>query len=119
MAAKTGQYVSMLLGQNLKQHQSNMKVVLIPHLKIRLKERKIPKSYPKIIIENHEEKYRDIDTEYNIVVRNMEYNGKLRPMAVAYAIIGTEVLAVTIYPTSRQEIENKLKRGRWVKNEEE
>ncbi|MDP3974180.1 MAG: hypothetical protein Q8P92_05115 [Candidatus Daviesbacteria bacterium] len=96
-----------------------MKIVLIPHLKIRLKERKIPQSYPKVIIQNSEEKYKDLDTGYDIVVKNMEYNGKLRPMVVAYAIMELEIQAVTIYPTSRQEIENKLKRGRWAKNEED
>ena len=95
-----------------------MKIVLIPHLKIRLKERRIPQDYPKIIIQNSEEKYKDLDTGYNIAVRSMEYSGKLRPMVVAYAIMKSEVIAVTIYPTSRQEIENKLKRGRWIKNEE-
>ncbi len=96
-----------------------MKIILIPHLKIRLKERKIPQNYPKNIIENFEEKYKDLDTGYDIAVRSMEYNGKLRPMIVAYAIIESEVQAITVYPTSRKDIESKLKRGRWIKNEEE
>lgn len=95
-----------------------MKIVLIPHLKIRLKERKIPQDYPKTIIQNSEEKYKDFATGYNIAVRSLEYNGKLRPMVVAYDIIESGVRAITVYPTSRQEIENKLKRGRWIKNEE-
>ncbi len=95
-----------------------MKIVLIPHLKIRLKERKISQEYPKIIIENSEEEYKDLDTGYNIAVRSMEYNGKLRPMVVAYAIMESGMQAVTVYPTSRKDIESKLKRGRWIKNEE-
>ncbi len=95
-----------------------MKIVLIPHLKIRLTERKIPQDYPKTIIQNFEEKYKDIDTGYNIAVRSMEYNEKLRPMVVVYDIIELEIQAITVYPISRQEIENKLNRGRWIKNEE-
>lgn len=96
-----------------------MKIVLIPHLKIRLKERKIPQNYPKTIIQDSEEKYRDVDTGYNIAVKSMEYNGKLRPMVTAYAIMESEIQAVTVYPTSRKDIESKLKRGRWIKGEEE
>ena len=96
-----------------------MKVVLIAHLKIRLIERGIPKSYPRIIIQNYEQKYKDLNTGYLIAVKNMEYKGKLRPMAVAYDIIESGAEAVTIYPTSKQEIKNKSKRGRWTKYEEE
>lgn len=95
-----------------------MKIILISHLKIRLKERKIPQNYTKTIIQYSEQEYKDVDTGYNIAVKTMEYNGKLRPMVVAYAIIESEVQAITVYPTSRQEIENKIKRVRWIKNEE-
>lgn len=91
-----------------------MKIVLIPHLKIRLKERKIPKDYPETIIQDPEEKYKDADTGYNIVIKRVEYNGKLRLMAVVYDIIESEIKAITVYPTSRKEIENKLKGGRWI-----
>lgn len=48
----------------------------------------------------------------------MEYSGKLRPMALAYDIMGLEIQVITIHPTSKQEIENKLNRGRWIKDEE-
>lgn len=95
-----------------------MKVVLIAHLKIRLRERKIPKNYPRIIIQNYEQKYKDMHTGYFIAIKNMEYKGKLRSMVVAYDIIESVAEAITIYPTTRQEIENKLKRKRWIKNEE-
>lgn len=35
-------------------------------------------------------------------------------MAVAYDIIEDEIQVITVYPTSRTEIDNRLKRGRWI-----
>lgn len=95
-----------------------MKIVLRPHLKIRLAQRLIPQDYLKKIILNPEEKYFDTATNHKIAVKRMEYSNKIRPMALAYDIIGLEIQVITIHPVSKQEIKNKLNRGRWVKNEE-
>ena len=95
-----------------------MKIVLRPHLEIRLAQRLIPRDYPKKIILNPEEKYFDTATNHKIAVKRLEYSGKLRPMALAYDIIGLEIQVITIHPVSKHEIENKLNRGRWIKNEE-
>ena len=94
-----------------------MKIVLQPHLKIRLDQRNIPQNYPKKIVNRPDGKYFDIQTNHRIAVKYMEYNGKLRPMAVSYDIIGNIVQVITIHPVSEQEIQNKINRGRWVKNE--
>ncbi|MBI3443312.1 hypothetical protein HY008_01445 [Candidatus Woesebacteria bacterium] len=41
-----------------------------------------------------------------------------RPMVVAYDTINSEIQAITVYPTTTQEIKSRLKNGRWIKNEE-
>ena len=95
-----------------------MRIVLQPHLKIRLQQRKIPPNYPRKILNKSESKYFDNLTGHFIAVRNLEYNEKLRPMVVAYDIIGREIQVVTIHPEDDQEIQNRLKSGRWIKYEE-
>ncbi|EKD91094.1 MAG: hypothetical protein ACD_30C00047G0019 [uncultured bacterium] len=95
-----------------------MKVILRPHLKIRLKERKIPQKYPEIIVISPENKYLDTETNHQIVVKKLVYNEKLRPMVVSYDIIDSTIQIITIHPISEQEIQNKLNRKRWIKNEE-
>lgn len=90
-----------------------MKILLSSHLEIRLKERKIPRNYPKKIISKPDAQYIDTRTGYNIAMRRMKYNYKLRPMVVVYDIIGLEAQVITIHPISHKEINNKLKRGRW------
>jgi hypothetical protein len=95
-----------------------MKVTLSSHLQIRLEQRKIPQSYPEIIVKNPDKKYFDLGTNHQIAVKQLEYNGKLRPMAVSYDIIDSEIQIITIHPINKQEIENKLTRRRWIKNEE-
>lgn len=96
-----------------------MKILLRPHLKIRLRERDIPQNYPNKIISDPENKYFDTSTNHRIAVKKLEYNGKLRPMAVAYDIIGLNIQAVTVHPTTDQEIKNKLKRKRWITDEKD
>lgn len=94
-----------------------MKILLRPHLKIRLKERNIPQNYPGKIVSNPDEKYFDTATNHQIAVKRLGYNGRLRPMAVAYDIIEEDLQIITIHPTTDQEIKNKLERKRWLKDE--
>lgn len=89
----------------------------IPLLKIRLRERLIPQNYPNKIVSAPDEKYFDTATNHQVAVKNLEYNSKVRPMAVAYDIIEEDIQIITIHPTTEQEIKNKLERKRWIKNE--
>ena len=94
-----------------------MKVILRPHLKIRLKERLIPESYPGKIISKPDAKYFDTATNHQVAIKELAYNGKLRPMVVAYDIIEKDLQVITVHPASNQEIKNKVLRGRWVRYE--
>ena len=94
-----------------------MKIVLRPHLKLRLRERKIPLNYPGKITKEADQIYFDNSTGHNIAVKNLEYNGKVRPMITAYDIIGIEIQIITVHPSTDKEIDNKLVRKRWSKNE--
>lgn len=91
-----------------------MRIILRPHLKIRLQQRQIPQNYPKIIVDDPDAKYFDTLTDHKIAVKKLEYNEKLRPMVVSYDIIKDEIQIITIHPVSEQEIQNKLNRGRWI-----
>lgn len=96
-----------------------MKIILRPHLIIRLKQRKIPQGYPSKILAKPEFKYFDNLTGHFIAVRKLEYNKKLRLMSAAYDIIGEEIQIITVHPVSKQEIVNKIQRKRWVKDEKD
>lgn len=93
-----------------------MKIVLRPHLKIRLEQRKIPQNYPIEVVRSPEYKYFDTETNHFIAIKKLEYNGKLRPI-VSYDLKGGIIQVITIHPVSEQEIDNKVKRGRWIKDE--
>lgn len=94
-----------------------MKIVLSSHLKIRLKEREIPQSYPRKIVTRPDRLFVDTISNHQIAVKELEYNEKVRPMVVAYDIIESKVHIITIHPSTEEEINNKLKRGRWMKHE--
>lgn len=94
-----------------------MKIVLRPHLKIRLKQREIPLNYPDKIVAQPEQKYFDNQTGHHIAIKKLEYNGKVRPMVSAYDIISKEIQIITVHPITYQEINNRLERQRWIKNE--
>lgn len=90
-----------------------MKILFSSHLKIRLKERKIPRNYPNKIIAKPDMQFIDMLTNYKIAVRNLKYNFKVRPMVLVYDIIASGIQVITIHPISSKEIDNKVKRGRW------
>ena len=95
----------------------DMKIVYRPHLKIRLKQRNIPFNYPKQIIESPEKEYFDTLAKRNIAIKKLLLEGKLRNMIVAYDKIRNNIEIVTIHVISNKEIWNKVKTGRWRKNE--
>lgn len=90
-----------------------MKIIYRPHLRRRLKEREIPKDYPKKILQGSEKNYLDTITDHNIAIKRLRYNSKLRSMVIVYDIIGKNRDIVTIYPISESELRNRLKPGRW------
>lgn len=94
-----------------------MKIVLSNHLKIRLSQRKIPQNYPKIILKQSEGNFLDSATGHKIAIKKLRYGGKLRSMVVAYDKIVSEIQVITVYPTTKQEIGNRVKSGRWIKDE--
>ncbi len=91
-----------------------MKILFASHLKIRLKERRIPAQYPRIILNQSEMTFADPLTGHFVAIKTLEYNKKLRPMVVVYDIIESEIQVVTIYPTTNQEIKNRVKSKRWL-----
>lgn len=94
-----------------------MKIILQPHLKIRLKQRFIPRSYPKQIVSEAEFCFFDPLTKHQIAIKVLKYAGKYRPMVVAYDIMDAEIQIITVYPTDEQEIKNRVLSRRWVKYE--
>ena len=92
-----------------------MKIILRPHLKIRLEQRRIPQESPELIVKDPEKRFFDTETGREIAIKKLEYNEKIRSMVVVYDIIEGEIQIITIHPVSEQEIQNKLNRGRWIK----
>lgn len=85
------------------------------HLKMRLKMREIPDSYPRTIYENFEQKFYDTIEERYIAVKKLEYNGKIRPMMIAYEEKEGIVEIVTIHPITEEKVINREMGGRWMK----
>lgn len=90
-----------------------MKLVYTDHLKTRLKQREIPLKIVREIFENGQENYWDELRSRHIVVATVVYKGKLRKVLAAYDRIGSRTEVVTIHPITDEEIQQKLKSGRW------
>jgi len=86
------------------------------HLKLRLRVRKIPYEYPKIIYENPDQKFFDELEKTSIAIKKLRYNKKLRNMMIAYEVKDEKVEIVTIHPITDEKIINRTISGRWIKN---
>ncbi len=87
------------------------------HLKLRLKLRKIPNNYPKIIYENPEQKFFDNIEKTKIAIKRLKYNNKLKNMMIAYEEKYDKDEIITIHPISDEKIMNRILSGRWKENE--
>jgi len=85
------------------------------HLELRLKVRKLPHEYPKIIYENPDQKYFDEVEKTSIAIKKLEYNKKSRNMMIAYEIKGEKVEIITIHPITDEKIINRTISRRWTK----
>lgn len=92
-----------------------MNIIYTDHLKLRLKVRKIPFHYPKIIYEDPEQLFFDNFESNKIAIKRLKYNKKLRNMMVAYEENNSDVMIITIHLISDDKIINRLMTGRWTK----
>ncbi|MBI3290242.1 hypothetical protein HYZ78_02510 [Candidatus Microgenomates bacterium] len=92
-----------------------MKIIYRQHLLRRLKERKIPRNYPRTVYKKSKAHFFDTETLHKTAVLDLEYAEKLRPMAIAYDIIKEEVHIITIHPISSEEVDRKINSERWIK----
>ena len=85
-----------------------MAVVYDPHLKERLRERKIPEEWPKEIVSKPAEVYRDTRTNVYVAIGRRRYKGKGRKMAVSYVKRGDDILIITIHPIRPAQKRNRM-----------
>ena len=83
------------------------------HLELRLKIRKIPYEYPKLIFEQPDKEFIDVLEKKNVAIKRLISNKKVRNMMVVYEIQGNIAEIVTIHPISSEKITNRLMSGRW------
>lgn len=90
-----------------------MKLILTDHIKIRLRQREIPRKVVKEIISQNLENYWDNLRNHHIVIGKLNYHGVDRKILVAYDTIDKEIEAVTIHPVTDNQIKQRLNSGRW------
>ncbi len=83
------------------------------HLELRLKIRRIPHEYPKLILESPDETFVDVLEKRNIAIKRLKYNKKVRNMMIAYERKDNYIEIVTIHPISDEKIINRVMSGRW------
>ena len=88
-------------------------IVYTSHLKLRLKIRKIPYEYPKLILNNPEKEFFDILEKRKIAIKKLKYNKKIRNMMIVYEDNGEVLEIITIHPISDEKIINRIASGRW------
>lgn len=92
-------------------------IVYTEHLKLRLRVRKIPYEYPRVIYGNPDQKFFDELEKTSIAIKRLKYNKELRNMMIAYEVKDEKVEIVTIHPITDEKIINRTISGRWTKNE--
>lgn len=99
-------------------YTKNVRIRLSQHVLLRIRIRKIDKRILREIILNPEEIYFDIESKYWIAVKEEEYAGKKRPMVTVFEKKISEVDIITVYPSNRNEIESRVRKGRWTYEKE-
>ena len=91
-----------------------MKIEYSDHLKLRIKLRNFPENYPRLIFLEPDFKLVNSVTKHGIAIKKLFYNKKERYLMIAYDKINEIIKIITIHPISIEEINSRLKRGRWI-----
>jgi len=75
--------------------------------------RKIDYDLPRIIFEQYNERYFDIDTGHSIAVAKVNLYDKKRDVMVAYVMEENYARLLTIHPLKEGQKENRVNTGRW------
>ena len=89
------------------------KILYTSHLKLRLKVRKIPYEYPKLILNEPDKRFFDVLEKRAIGIKKLKYNKKIRNMMIVYENKNDVAEIVTIHPISDEKIINRVANGRW------
>ncbi len=91
-------------------------VIYTDHLSLRLKIRKIPNDYPRIILREPDQTFFDTVEQTHTAIKKHAYNGKTRCMMIAFERSEGDVRIITIHPIQDEKIIRRIKSGRWLKN---
>jgi len=87
------------------------------HLNVRLKLRDIPYELPAEIYLSPTERHFDAVVEREIAIKPVKYKGKIREMMIVYEEHQECVVIVTIHPLKKNQKDNRIKTGRWLRRE--
>lgn len=90
-----------------------MKPVHSPHLKTRIRLRRLPPDLPDRIFTEAQERFFDTATGHKIAVMKIPLQGKLREIMLAYEEKKGKVVLITIHPLKKRQKENRIQTGRW------
>jgi hypothetical protein len=80
-----------------------------------LKVRKIPASLPKKVLKDAKEHYYDNSTGHCVAVHKLEFNNKIRDVAVTYDKKKDVIEIITIHPLKPYQRIARINSGRWLK----
>ena len=61
--------------------------------------------------------YYDTEEYTSIAVKRVHFKGRERDVALVFAVEGSTVAFVSIFPLKSGEVERKIRAGRWVQDE--
>ena len=89
------------------------KVYYTSHLKLRIRLRSIPQYLPKRIYQESRERYYDRETSHYIAIKEVEFKGKVRDMAITYTETSERIEIITVHPLRTYQKHQRIKIGRW------
>lgn len=92
-----------------------MQIKYTSHLLFRMKIRNIPEELPEEIFRRSRERYYDCLTKHYVAILRIDYEGKVRDMAVTYDLKDNEAELVTVHPIKPYQKHGRVSSGRWRK----
>lgn len=96
-----------------------MEVKYSDHLRFRIRVRGIPEPMPEQIYRESKQHYYNHHTLRHIAIMEVHYRQRRTLMMIAYDQMPDHVEIITIHPITRDQIQERLRTGRWTHEQTE
>ena len=96
---------------------NDYEIIYRRHFGQRMREREFPDGFGEMLLRNADNYYYDTEEYTSIAVKKLHFKGRERDIALIFAVEGSAIAFISIFPLKAGELRRKIQSGKWARYE--